>query len=428
MRRRRHLGSGLSLSYARPLHIVRGWRQYLYDVDGRAYLDLYNNVPHVGHSHPAVVEAVHRQVGLLNTNTRYLHETLLDYADALIARFPAGLDVVWVVNSASEANELALRLARAATGRRALVVQEAGYHGHTTTLIDASPYKFDGPGGEGRPEWVEVVPVPDDYRGCFRREDGNAGVRYGREVARRVDEMVRGGRAPGAFLAETFPSVGGQIVPPDGYLALAYEAVRAAGGICIADEVQTGFGRLGDAFWGFELQGVVPDVVVLGKPAGNGMPLGVVVTTRALADAFDTGMEFFSTFGGNPVACAAGLAVLEVIEREGLQAEAARVGGRLLAGLTELARGFPVMGDVRGLGLFQGVEFVADPERRDPAPAAARYVVERLREEGVLAGTDGPAHNVLKLRGPLVVEDADVDRTLALLEGILGEAGARPGA
>lgn len=424
-RRAGRLGTGLSIAYDRPLHLVRGWRQFLVDVHGRTFLDLYNNVPHVGHSHPAVVEAANRQRALLDTNTRYLHETILDYADALVDRMPEPLDVVWFLNSASEANELALRLARAATGRQAVVVQSGGYHGHTTTLVAASPYKFDGPGGEGRAEWVEVVPAPDDYRGPHRREDGDAGAAYGADVARRVEAMVQAGRPPGAFLAETFPSVAGQIVPPPGYLRRAYEAIRGAGGVCIADEVQTGFGRLGDAFWGFELQDVVPDVVVLGKPAGNGVPLGIVVATRALADAFATGMEFFSTFGGNPVSCAAGLAVLEVLDREGLQASARRVGSELLDGLRALAQRHEVVGDVRGLGLFVGVELVEDRGTRRPATRAARYVVQRLREEGILIGTDGPDHNVLKIRGPLVVDEADVGRFLAVVDGILEEEGAR---
>ncbi len=424
-RRVARLGTGLSIAYDRPLHLVRGWRQFLVDVDGRTFLDLYNNVPHVGHSHPAVVEAANRQRALLDTNTRYLHETILDYADALVDRMPAPLEVVWFLNSASEANELALRLARAATGRRGVVVQSGGYHGHTTTLVAASPYKFDGPGGEGRADWVEVVPAPDDYRGPHRREDGDAGAAYGLDVARRVEALVAGGRPPGAFLAETFPSVAGQIVPPPGYLRRAYEAIRGAGGLCIADEVQTGFGRLGDAFWGFELQDVVPDVVVLGKPAGNGVPLGIVVATRAVADAFATGMEFFSTFGGNPVSCAAGLAVLEVLEREGLQASARRVGAGLLDGLRALADRHEVVGDVRGRGLFVGVELVVDRRTRTPAARAARYVVQRLRDEGILIGTDGPDHNVLKIRGPLVVDAADVGRFLSVLDRILEEEGAR---
>jgi 4-aminobutyrate aminotransferase-like enzyme/Ser/Thr protein kinase RdoA (MazF antagonist) len=424
-RRTARLGTGLSLSYRDPLHLVRGWKQFLFDVEGRAYLDLYNNVPHVGHSHPRVVEAVQRQVALLNTNTRYLHESLLDYSDALVARLPAALSSVWVVNSASEANELALRLARAHTGRREVVVQEAGYHGHTSTLVEVSPYKFDGPGGTGRADWVEVVPVPDPYRGAFRTESGDPGGAYGRAVGRVVEAMVSNGRPPGAFLAETFPSVGGQIVPPAGYLTLAYQAVRNAGGVCIADEVQTGFGRLGEAFWGFELQGVTPDIIVIGKPAGNGMPLGVVVSTREIAESFDNGMEFFSTFGGNPVSCAAGLAVLEVLDAEGLQANAARVGDRMREGLRGIAAHHAVMGDVRGLGLFLGVEFVSDRDRRDPAPWIAAFVVESLRARGVLAGTDGPHHNVLKLRGPLVVDEVDVDRFLSLFESAMGEVARR---
>lgn len=423
-RRTRRLGTGLSISYDRPLHIVRGWRQFLVDADGRSFLDFYNNVPHVGHAHPRVVEAVTRQRALLDTNTRYLHEAILDYADALVARLPEGLERVWVLNSASEANELALRLARAATGRREVIVQEGGYHGHTTSLIDVSAYKFDGPGGAGRAEWVEVVAAPDDYRGAHRREDCDTGAAYGDDVAQRVERMVAEGRAPGAFLAETFPSVAGQLVPPAGYLDRVYRAVRAAGGLCVADEVQTGFGRLGEVFWGFEAQGVVPDVVVLGKPAGNGVPLGVVVATRAVAEAFDTGMEFFSTFGGNPASAAAGLAVLQVMEEEGLQSAALRVGDRLLDGLRDLATRYPVIGDVRGMGLFIGVELVADRHTREPAPEAARYVAERLRELGVLIGTDGPDHNVLKIRGPLVVTEGDAEVLLERLEGVLGERGA----
>lgn len=423
LRRRRGevLGTGLSLSYRHPLHLVRGWRQFLHDAQGRAFLDLYNNVPHVGHSHPAVVEAVQRQAALLNTNTRYLHDTILRYAEALRERLPGELECLWFLNSASEANELALRLARAATGRREILVLEAAYHGHTTTLVEASPYKFHGPGGEGRQPWVETVPLPDLYRGPYRREEAGAAARYGTEAAKKVREMAAAGRPPGAFLAESLPSVGGQIVLPEGYLKAVYAAVREAGGICISDDVQAGFGRLGEAFWGFELQGVVPDVVVLGKPAGNGFPLGVVAATRAVAEAFDTGMEFFSTYGGNPVACAAGLAVLEVLEAEGLQGRARIVGERLTRLLREVAARHPVVGDVRGMGLFQGVELVLDPETRTPAPRLASYLVERLAEERILTGTDGPDHNVLKLRGPLVVDEGDVDRFGDVLDRILEE-------
>ncbi|HXU31846.1 MAG TPA: aminotransferase class III-fold pyridoxal phosphate-dependent enzyme, partial [Thermoanaerobaculia bacterium] len=280
--RRKRLGRNLSVSYRRPLKIVRGWRQHLFDDDGRAYLDVYNNVAHVGHQHPRVVHAIQRQAALLNTNTRYLHDNLIRYAERLAARMPAPLSVVYVLNSASEANELALRLARAATGSRDLIVLEAAYHGHTTSLIDASPYKHAGPGGEGPPPWVHVAPIPDDYRGPYRRDDPEAGGKYARHVEEIVERLASEGRKA-TFLAESLPSVGGQIVPPPGYLEAVYRALRRRGGLAIADEVQTGFGRLGHAFWGFELQGAVPDVVVLGKPIGNGHPLAAVVTTPEVA-------------------------------------------------------------------------------------------------------------------------------------------------
>ena len=289
-------------------------------------------MPLVGHSHPRVVRAAQEQLALLNTNTRYLHDTILRYAERLTRLLPEPLRVCYFVTSGSEANELALRLARARTGREDVIVLEHAYHGHTTTLVDVSPYKFDGPGGRGRKEWVHVAPLPDTYRGPYRRDDPQAGPKYARHVGALAERLQAEGRGLAAFLAETLPSVAGQIVLPPGYLAEAYRHVRAAGGLCIADEVQTGFGRLGTHFWGFEGQGVVPDVVVLGKPIGNGFPLGAVVTTREIADAFDNGMEFFSTFGGNPVSCAAGLAVLDVVEEERLQERALRVGGRLARG------------------------------------------------------------------------------------------------
>jgi len=423
--RRSRVGRNLSVSYRRPLRIVRGWRQYLYDDTGRAYLDAYNNVPLVGHGHPRVVQAVQAQMALLNANTRYLHENLTRYAERLTALMPAPLRVAFVLNSASEANELALRLARTHTGREDVVVLEHAYHGHTTTLIDISPYKFRGPGGRGQKPWVHVAPIADDYRGAYRRGDPEAGGKYAAHVGEIVDRARAKGRGVAAFIAETLPSVGGQVVLPQGYLAAAYRHVRAAGGLCIADEVQVGFGRLGTHFWGFETQGVVPDIVVLGKPIGNGFPLAAVVTTPEIAGSFDNGMEFFSTFGGNPVACAAGLAVLEVMRDERLQANALRVGTRILEGLRGLMARHEVVGDVRGSGLFLGVELVRDRGTLEPAGEEASYVVDRLREKGVLAGTDGPHHNVIKLRPPLIVSDGDGDLLVAVLDEVLGEDGAR---
>jgi 4-aminobutyrate aminotransferase-like enzyme len=424
--RRRLLGRNLSVSYRRPLKIVRGFAQYLYDETGRAYLDAYNNVPLVGHSHPRVVRAAQEQLALLNTNTRYLHDTIVRYAERLIRRLPAPLRVCYFVNSGSEANELALRLARARTGGEDVIVLEHAYHGHTTTLVNLSPHKFDGPGGGGRKEWVHVAPLPDTYRGRYRRDDPQAGPKYARHLGAIVDRLQADGRGLAAFLAETVPSVAGQIVLAPGYLAEGYRYVRAAGGVCIADEVQTGFGRLGSCFWGFEAQEVVPDIVVLGKPIANGFPLGAVVTTPEIAASFDNGMEFFSTFGGNPVSCAAGLAVLDVVEEERLQERALRVGRHLAEGLRSLGERHPVIGDVRGSGLFLGVELVRDRESLEPASGEADYVVNRLRERGVLTGTDGPHHNVLKLRPPLIFSEEDVGLLLTTLDEVLSEDGARP--
>lgn len=419
------LGRNLSIAYDHPLKIVRGWMQYLYDETGRAYLDAFNNVPLVGHSHPKVVQAVQGQVGLLNTNTRYLHDNVARYAKKLSKKLPDPLRIFYFVNSGSEANELALRLARAKTRSLDTIVLEHAYHGHTTTLIDISPYKFNGPGGGGRKSWVHVAPVADDYRGVHRRGEPNLGSRYAQYVGEIVKLAEAQGRGAATFIAETMPSVGGQIVFPPGYLAEVYRQVRSAGGVCIADEVQVGFARLGAHFWGFETQGIIPDIVVLGKPIGNGFPLAAVVTTPEIAKAFDNGMEFFSTFGGNPVSCAAGIAVLDVLEEEHLQENALRVGTHLVAALKELQERHPVIGDVRGSGLFLGIDLVQDRDSREPAFEQASYIVNCLRDRGILTGTDGPHHNVIKLRPPLIFSDADADLFVATLDSVLDEDRAK---
>ena len=425
-KRRRLLGANLSLSYAKPLKIVRGRGQYLYDDAGRAFLDVYNNVPLVGHSHPRVVAAVQNQIALLNTNTRYLHDNILRYADRLTKLMPDPLQVCYFVNSGTEANDLALRLARAHTRREDVIVQEHAYHGHSPTMIEMSPYKFDGPGGSGRKAWVHVVPMADDYRGEYRRGETELGRKYAEYVSRALEECETEGRQVAAFIAETLPSVAGQIVFPASYLEKVYERVRAAGGVCIADEVQVGFGRLGTHFWGFETQGVVPDIVVLGKPIGNAFPLAAVVTRREIADSFANGMEFFSTFGGNPVACAAGLAVLEVVEEQKLQHNALRVGEFWMRALRTLQSEFALIGDVRGSGLFLGIDLVNSRESREPATVQASYVVNQLRELGILAGTDGPGHNVIKLRPPLIFSEEDTELFTATLAKVLLEVGAQP--
>jgi 4-aminobutyrate aminotransferase-like enzyme/Ser/Thr protein kinase RdoA (MazF antagonist) len=419
--RRERLGSNLSIAYRQPVKVVRGWKQYLFDDEGRRYIDAYNNVAHVGHSHPRVVEAGRRQTGVLNTNTRYLHDTINRYAEKLTSLLPEPLRVCYFVNSGSEANELALRLARTYTGQRDLIVLEAAYHGNTTTLIDISPYKHNGPGGTGAPDWVHAVPIPDDYRGAYKRGDPQAGAKYARHAAESIARINKMGHGLAGFIAESLPSVGGQIILPQGYLMDVYHYVHEAGGVCIADEVQTGFGRTGTHFWGFEPQGVVPDIVVLGKPIGNGHPIGAVITTPAIAGAFNNGMEFFSTFGGNPVSCAIGLEVLDVVRDEGLQEHARQVGERMLAGLKPFVEKYPFVGDVRGTGLFLGVELVRDRRTLEPAAEEASFVVNRMRDYGILLGTDGPFHNVVKIRPPMPFDESNADFLVMIFEKILKE-------
>jgi 4-aminobutyrate aminotransferase-like enzyme len=414
------LGGNLSVAYHDPVKIVRGWRQYLFDDEGRRFIDAYNNVPHVGHCHPRVVEAGATQMRVLNTNTRYLHDLVAAYAERLAATLPAPLEVCYFLNSATEANELALRLGRSHTGARDMIVLDGAYHGNSTSLIDLSPYKHAGPGGAGAPDWVHTVPVADVYRGLYRRADPVAGAKYAKHVSDAISTLEGNGRRLSGFIAESCPSVGGQLLFPPGYLADVYRYVRTAGGICIADEVQTGLGRMGTHFWGFEAQDVVPDIVVMGKPLGNGHPIGAVVTTRAIADSFDNGMEFFSTFGGNTVSCAIGLAVLDVLRDEQLQHHALRIGERLLDRLRPLMTRHSLVGDVRGSGLFLGVELVRNRDTLEPAGAEASFVVNRMREHGVLAGTDGPHHNVVKIRPPMPIEEGDADQIVAELDRALG--------
>ncbi|MCC7054473.1 MAG: aminotransferase class III-fold pyridoxal phosphate-dependent enzyme [Gemmatimonadaceae bacterium] len=421
--RREHVGANLSVSYgARPLQAVRGVMQYLYDEDGHRFIDGYNNVAHVGHANPRVTQAVARQLGVLNTNTRYLQSQLTHYATELTALFPPDLCTCYFTASGSEANELALRLARTYTGAKDLIVMEAAYHGHTTTLIDISPYKHDGPGGQGAPDWVHTSPIPDTYR--TRGITGDPGAWFAARVGEVIDGIHARGRRLCGYIAETCPSVGGQVMLPDGFLADTYARVRAAGGVCIADEVQTGFGRIGTHFWAFDAHGVTPDIVVLGKPIANGYPMGAVITTRAIAARFDNGMEFFSTFGGSTAACVAGLATLQETRDRQLQANARQVGAHLRASLAALMPEFPLIGDVRGSGLFLGVELVRDRGTLEPAASEASFVVHRMRERGVLVGTDGPHHNVIKIRGPMVLTRADADHIVSAMRQGLRELGA----
>ena len=405
-RRTTDLGASLSTSYRDHLSIIRGEGVWLFDHEGRGYLDCVNNVAHVGHAHPHVVAAIAEQAAVLNTNTRYLHRTILDYAERLAATFPAPLSIVYFTNSGSEANELALRIARTVTGRHDIVALDWGYHGNTNDLVEISAYKFNRAGGAGKPKHTHLAELPDPYRG----HHGDNGPAYAHSVATAAEAArAHNGSGPAAFIAESISGCGGQVVYPAGYLAAAYEHARAAGALCIADEVQVGFGRVGTAMWAFEEHRVVPDIVTLGKPIGNGHPLGAVVTTPALAAQFANGMEWFNTFGGNPVSCAAGMAVLDVIEGEQLIVKALDTGGYLLSRFHELATRHAAIGDVRGRGLYLGLDLVTNRSTNEPATKLAADVANRLRDRGVLISTDGPHDNVIKIKPPMVFTRADAD-------------------
>ncbi len=422
--RKASFGANLKLSYRRPVTLLRGWRHHLFDEMGRPYLDAYNNVPHVGHAHPRIRAVACDQLARMNSNTRYLHPAQMALAERLTARLPQELEICFFVNSGSEANELALRLARAASGGYDIVTPDHGYHGNTTGAIDISAYKFNKPGMHGRRPWVHLIDVADDYRGRFRRDDPDRAARYAQQVDAALAEIGENGGKLAGFIAETFPSVGGQIIPPEGYLAEVYRRIRAAGGICIADEVQTGLGRLGDYYFGFEQQKVRPDIVVLGKPLGNGHPVGAVITTREIAGRFAEGPEYFSTFGGSNLSCRIASEVLDIVDDEGLQDNAATMGERLLRGMRELGLRHEVVGDVRGIGLFTGLDLVTDRESRTPATGIADYVMNRLRDMRILVGREGPADNILKIRPPLTIEADDIDMLLDRLDLCLKEAGS----
>ncbi len=419
--RRRVLGSALSrLTYEEPLHLVRGDGARMYDPAGRAYLDAYNNVPVVGHAHPRVVAAIARQAATLNTNTRYLHGTVLDLAERLVASMPPGLDTVMVVNSGSEANDLAWRLATTATGGRGGIVTDWAYHGVSAAIADLSPEEW--PLGR-RPAHVATMPPPDTYR--LPAADGEA---WPERAAARVDtaiaDLAGRGLRPAAMLLDGGFTSDGIFAPPPAFLRDLVRRVREAGALFVADEVQAGYGRMGDALWSFLAPGIVPDIVTLGKPMGNGHPVAAVVTRAEIVDRFAAETEFFSTFGGNPVACAAAMAVLDVVEDEGLVARAAEVGEAIRAGVRAIAARHPAIGDVRGRGLMIGVELVADPAARTPDAVLASRVQNGMRARGVLVGTTARAGNVLKVRPPLVVTAADAALIVETLDAALVAAGA----
>ena len=408
------MGSAYRLFYDEPLHLVRGEGVWLFDADGNKYLDMYNNVAHVGHCHPRVVDAICKQASILNTHTRYLHENVLDYAERLTDKLPDDLDTAMFCCTGSEANELALRIARVVTGGTGIVVTDSAYHGNSQATFEISTHSI---AADDLPDHVVTVPSPDIYRGVHRGED--AGAQYSAYVHAAVELLGSRGIKPAAFVIDTIISSGGVVSPPLGYLSSVAKIIRGAGGLFVADEVQPGFGRTGSHFWGFEKDGVNPDIVSLGKPMGNGHPIAAVVSRRDLVGAFAERNGYFNTFGGNPVSCAAALAVLDVIENEGLQENALNVGQHIVDRLWSLAEKHECIGDIRGTGLFLALDLVADRADRTPATALAAGVVNDLRNHGVLSGSIGPHANILKLRPPLVLSSEDADYMIDILDDCL---------
>jgi len=414
-RRRRFMGPAYRLFYDNPVHLVRGEGAWLYDSDGTQYLDCYNNVASVGHCHPHVVETLCRQAATLNTHTRYLHENVVAYAERLGATFPGELSVCMFVCTGTEANDLAFRIARAVTGNEGAIVMENAYHGNSTVVTELSTEEYPA---EERPGYLVAVEPPNPYRGRYRYGEPDLGMRYADLIGDAIGELNRRQVRPAMFLCDAIFDSNGALTAPPKYFERVYERVRAAGGLCIADEVQSGLCRLGDHMWGFEDSAVIPDIVTLGKPIGDGHPLAAVVTTPAIAEAFARKFHFFNTFGGNPVSAAVGLAVLDVIERENILKNVHDVGAHLSAGLKSLAEKQPLIGDVRGKGLFYGVELVRDRQSREPAQAEAERIREYLRMNGILVGTSGALGNVIKIRPPMVFSKANADLLVGKLERV----------
>ncbi|THD66454.1 aminotransferase class III-fold pyridoxal phosphate-dependent enzyme [Robertkochia marina] len=415
--RKTHLGKSMSLQYREPLEIVRGNGIYLMDKEGNQYLDTVNNVAHLGHEHPEVVQAGQDQMAVLNTNTRYLNEHINNLAASILETLPAELSVLHFVNSGSEANDLALRMVEAVTGSKDMLVSEIGYHGHTARCIEISSYKFDGKGGKGAPAHTHVFPLPDSYRGIHRGK--HSAANYVEEVAKIMDRLEKAGRKLGGLILEPIISCGGQVELPEGFLGEVYTLVREKGGLCISDEVQTGCGRVGDHFWGFQLHGVVPDIVTIGKPLGNGHPVAAVACTEEVAERFANGMEYFNTFGGNPVSCVIANKILEIVKRDQLQDHARKMGGYLKSELEKLQKDFPVIGEVRGQGLFLGIELADD--KRNPEPEKAAYLVNRMKDHKILMSTDGADNNVIKIKPPMIFSKENAREVVYYLNKILRE-------
>lgn len=411
-KRHQHVDPIVSLSYKTPIYMQRAAFQYMYDGYGNTFLDAYNNIPHVGHSHPKVVEAGQRQMAKLNTNTRYVYDVLAEYSERLLDKFPDKLNKVYFVNSGSAASDLAIRLARHHTKCQNIMVMEHGYHGHTMTAIDISDYKFNNKKGPGQKPFILKTPIPDTYWGKYK--DIDAGKKYAQDA---INQLGAFEDHVAAFIAEPVVGCGGQVPLAPGYLKTLYPSIREQGGICISDEVQTGFGRLGEHFWGYEAHDVIPDIVILGKPMGNGHPMGAVVTTQEIADSFGQGVEFFSSFGGNPVSCAVGLAVLNVMEEEGLQQNALEAGNYYKQLMHELNMDFDCIGDIRGSGLFLGFEIINKDGKQNTTLAS--HIKNEMRNRHILISTDGPYDNVLKSKPPLCFTKKNAEKVAENIHQIL---------
>ena len=414
-RRARAMGPAYRLFYRQPVHLVRGEGVWLYDADGRKYLDCYNNVASVGHCHPHVVEALSRQAGTLNTHTRYLHENIVQYAERLGGTMPGDLSVCMFVCTGTEANDLAFRIARTVTGNEGAMVTDHAYHGNSLVITEFSTAEY--PASE-QPGYLETIEAPDGYRGTYRYAEPDLGQKYANLAGGAISRLAERGKRPALFMSCNIFSSNGILTPPPEYLQGVYRHVRAAGGLAVADEVQSGLCRLGDNMWAFEDSDVIPDIVTIGKPMGDGHPLAAVVTTPAIAGEFARKFDYFNTFGGNPVSAAVGLAVLDVIEQEHILQNVHDVGTYLKQGLKNLAQKYPLIGDVRGKGLFYGVELVTDQDSPEPAENEAMRIREDLRENGLLLSVTGRLNNVLKIRPPMVFSKNNADELL----GKLGQA------
>jgi len=414
-RRVRLLGEASPLFYSRPVQLVRGEGVWLFDADGKRYLDAYNNVAHVGHCHPHVVEALIKQAKTLNTHTRYLNEAILDYGEALTAKFEDELTMLHLCCTGTEANELALRIARTCSGATGVIVTDFCYHGNSKTIAELSTAI---PSPEGIGSNVRTITAPDPYRQSAEIDDDMAAEQFAGQMQAAIDSLAESGMKPAAFLVDTVFATEGMPRVPAKSMQKAVALLRAAGGYYIADEVQPGFGRTGN-MWGYQLYGTVPDLVTMGKPMGNGHPLAGVVSKAALSTEFGSQAMYFNTFGGNPVASAVGLAVLQVIEQEGLVENARKVGNHLQDGLSKLAEKHDIIGDVTGHGLFTGAEFVTDRVAKTPAADQTGAVVNAMRERGVLISRTGRADNVLKIRPPMPFSTENADFLLQNLDDCL---------